>query len=160
MYEPWNATAGANMKRKTPFRYPGTVPFGDAQSHWDASRVAIYLQQPFDWARKHGVPVERMVAGEFGCMRRWSDCPRYLEDVLTALEAHGAHWAFYAFREDVWDAMDYELGTARLPWQYWEAREQNKPFTLERGPNPVFEPILKRLSSTGPTSRIPPRPRE
>jgi hypothetical protein len=146
MYEPWSATAAANLKRKTPYRYPGVAPFGDTQSHWDAARVAAYLQQPFEWARKNRVPVNRMVAGEFGCMRQWSDCPRYLDDVLTALEAHGVHWAFYAFREDAWDGMDYELGAARLPWQYWQALEQNKPFVLERGPNPVFEPILRRLS--------------
>lgn len=144
MYEPWSATSGPNMKRETPYRYPGIAPFGETQSHWDAKRVAAYLQQPFDWARSKGVPVNRMVTGEFGCMRQWPDCPRYLEDVLTVLEGHGVHWAFYSFRES-WDGMDYELGSGKLPWQYWQAQERNEPYELPRGPNPVFEPILRRL---------------
>ncbi len=147
MYEPWSATSGPNMKRAKPYRYPGVVPFGEGESHWDARRVAAYLQQPFDWARTHGVPANRLVAGEFGCMRRWPDCPRYLDDVLTVLESKGVHWAFYSFRE-AWDGMDYELGSGKLPWQYWEAAEKGEPYELERGPNPVFEPILRRLRRT------------
>lgn len=145
MYEPWSATSTPNMKRATPYRYPGVIPFGGKDLAWDATRVEAYLQQPIDWARKNGVPVSRMIAGEFGCMRQWADCPRYLEDVLTALDGDGVHWAFYSFREDVWDAMDYELGVGKLPWQYWEAQEKGKPFELQRGPNPVFDPILRRM---------------
>jgi hypothetical protein len=145
MYEPWAVTSSPNMKLDKPHRYPGVVPYAGGTSQWDAARVAAYLQQPIDWARRHGVPPSRMVAAEFGCMRRWQDCPRYLEDVLAALEADGVHWAFYSFRE-AWDGMDYELGAGKLPWQYWQAQEQGKPFKLERGPNPVFEPIHRRLA--------------
>jgi hypothetical protein len=145
MYEPWAVTSSPNMKLEKPLRYPGMAPFGGKQEHWDAARVAAYLQQPVDWARRHGVPVNRLVAAEFGCMRRWVDCPRYLEEVLSALEADGGHWAFYSFRE-AWEGMDYELGAERLPWQYWQAQEQGKPYELKRGPNPVFEPIQKRLA--------------
>jgi hypothetical protein len=144
MYEPWAATSAPNLKRESPYRYPGPAPFGDGESEWNAARVAAYLQAPVDWARRHGIATNRLVAGEFGCMRRWPDCPRYLDDVLTALEADGVHWAFYSFRED-WDGMDYELGSAPLPWRYWEAVERGEPFELARSPNPVFEPILKRL---------------
>jgi hypothetical protein len=144
MYEPWAATSAPNLKRAKPLRYPGTVPLGDSEEPWDAKRVAAYLQQPVDWARTHGVPRNRLVAAEFGCMRRWADCPRYLEDVLAVLDAHGVHWAFYSFRE-AWDGMDYELGDRPLPWQYWQAQEEGRTFELERGPNPVFEPIYRRL---------------
>ncbi len=146
MYEPWAVTSSANMKLQKPRRYPGTAPYAGGESHWDAARVAAYLQQPIDWAKAHRIPVNRLVAAEFGCMRRWVDCPRYLEDVLTALDADGVHWAFYSFRES-WDGMDYELGADKLPWQYWQALEQGKAYELKRGPNPVFEPILKRLKS-------------
>ena len=144
MYEPWSATSAPNMKRERPYRYPGEAPFGKGSSHWDATRVAGFLRQPVDWARRHGVPANRLVAAEFGCMRRWPDCPRYLDDVLRALEADGVHWAFYSFRES-WDGMDYELGPEKLPWQYWEAVEAGRPYPLQRGPNKVFEPILRRL---------------
>jgi hypothetical protein len=145
MYEPWAATSAGNLKRERPYRYPGEAPFGAGAAHWDRASVEGYLQQPVDWARRHGVPANRLVAAEFGCMRRWADCPRYLEDVLRALDADGVHWAFYSFRES-WDGMDYELGDAKLPWQYWEAIEKGQPFELVRGPNAVFEPIQRRLA--------------
>jgi len=144
MYEPWLATSTANLKAKVPYRYPGTVPFGGRDVSWNAAQVAAYLQQPVDWASAHQVPVNRLVAAEFGCVRVWGDCPRYLEDVLSALDADGVHWAFYSFRES-WDGMDYELGTDKLPWQYWQAIEAGKPYELKRGPNKVFEPIQRRL---------------
>jgi len=149
MYEPWSATSAPNMKREIPYRYPGDAPNGEHTEHWDAARVRDYLQQPIEWAKKHRVPMRRMVAAEFGCVRRWPDSPRYLEDVLTVLEGHGVHWAFFSFRGD-WDGFDYELGAGKLPWQYWEAQEKGKPYELQRGPNPVFEPILRRLK---PASR-------
>lgn len=145
MYEPWAVTSSPNMKLDKPRRYPGMAPFGAGESEWNAARVAAYLQQPIEWARKQGIPLSRLVASEFGCMRIWPDCPSYLEDVLSALEEDGVHWAFYSFRES-WDGMDYELGAKPLPWQYWQAKEQGKPFPLKRGPNPVFEPIYRRLA--------------
>ncbi len=144
MYEPWAATSAPNMKRKVPYRYPGMAPFGNGEARWDAKVVEGYLQQPLDWARRHGIPVNRLVAAEFGCMRLWPDCAQYLDDVLAALEDDGVHWAFYSFRE-AWDGMDYELGTEKLPWQYWEAVDQGKPYPLKRGPNKLFDPILRRL---------------
>ena len=152
MYEPWAVTSSPNMKLDKPHRYPGVVPYAGAESRWDAQRVAAYLQQPIDWARSHGVPLNRMVAAEFGCMRRWVDCPQYLEDVLTALDEDGVHWAFYSFRE-AWDGMDYELGSGKLPWQYWQAQENGETYVLPRGPNKVFEPILRRLEA-GAEARV------
>jgi hypothetical protein len=149
MYEPWAATSAPNMKREVPHRYPGESPFAGGRARWDASVVAGYLQQPVDWARRHGVPTRRLVAAEFGCMRIWPDCARYLEDVVSSLEADGVHWAFYSFRES-WDGMDYELGSAKLPWQYWEAAERGEPYELARGPNALFEPILRRLKRQMP----------
>lgn len=144
MYEPWAATSAPNMKREVPYRYPGVAPFGATEVNWDAARVEAYLQLPLEWAKKHDVPANRLVAAEFGCVRRWVDCPRYLEDVLSAIETDAVHWAFFSFRGD-WDGFDYELGGGKLPWQYWDAQEKGKPYTLKRGPNEVFEPILRRL---------------
>src|SRR3546814_123028 len=81
-----------------------------------------------------------LVAGEFGCVRRLPLCPRYLEDVLRVFDRAGIHWAFYSFREDVWDAMDYELGAAKVDPRYWD-----DPDVVKRGPTPQFAPILNRL---------------
>lgn len=145
MYEPYAATSAPNMKRKKPYSYPGKVPFGDADETWNRDRVAAYLRHPVDWADSHNVPRNRMVAGEFGCMRRWAGCTVYLEDVLTSLDASKLHWAFYSFREDSWDGMDYELGSKKVHWKYWDAIDEGLPDPVKRKPAPEFEPIKKRL---------------
>jgi len=89
-----------------------------------------------------------MVIGEFGCMRRWPDCGAYLRDVLAVAEQQKVHWAFYAFREDGWDGMDYELGDKPLPWSYWQAVEKGEAVQPPRSMQaPLFAPILERLKA-------------
>ncbi|MFO1055513.1 MAG: cellulase family glycosylhydrolase [Dongiaceae bacterium] len=146
MYEPYAATSAPNLKRAKPFAYPGPVPYAGGTATWDAARVAAYLQLPLGWARAHGVPAEHLVVGEFGCARRLPFCTRYREDVLTALDAARPHWAFYAFREDSWDGMDYELGSGKVDWHYWEAVDAGAPDPVKRHATPEFEPIRKRLA--------------
>ncbi len=107
--------------------------------------MARYLRQPLDWAETMKVPRERLVVAEFGCMRRLPGCRQYLEDVLGVLERNRLHWAFYSFREDNWDGMDYELGSTKVPWRYWQAIEQGAPDPLPRKATAEFEPIRKRL---------------
>lgn len=145
MYEPYAATSAPNMKRDTPYAYPGKVPFGDGEETWDKARVEAYLAEPVQWARDKGVPLNRLVAGEFGCMRLWSGCKAYLEDVLTAFDKEDLHWAFYSFREDAWDGMDYELGSKKVGWKYWQQMEANERDTTPRKATPEFAPISKRL---------------
>lgn len=148
MYEPYAATSGPNLKRAKPYAYPGKVPFGDVNEYWDRKRVDEYLQMPLAWARAHGIPMNRMVNGEFGCIRQLAGCKSYLEDVLTALDAAKVHWAFYSFREDAWDAMDYELGSNKVPWSYWKAMEEGRPDPLKREATPLFETIRSRLRTS------------
>ncbi len=148
MYEPWDLTSGPNLKRKPPLPYPGKTQYGD---YWDKARIDAYLQQPFDWAKAQGLPPTRIVAAEFGCGRRLPLCPVYLEDVLSALDAHGTHWAFYSFREDVWDAMDYELGAGNPPPGYWDMVGKDND-AVKRGLNPVFAPIGRRLARSKPAA--------
>lgn len=101
MYEPWNLTSAPQIQRKPQLRYPNPS--------FDRAALRRFLERPFAWARAHGVPASRMVVGELGCVRVWTDCGAYLADVLDTLNGHGAHWAFYSFREDVWEGMDYEI---------------------------------------------------
>jgi hypothetical protein len=145
MYEPYETTSAPNMKRDHPYLYPGPVPFGGRAEQWDSKRVAAYLALPLEWARRSGIPANRLVAGEFGCMRRLAFCPLYLEDVLSALDSHKLYWAFYSFREDGWDGMDYELGAAPVDWHYWDAAGKGASAAVARGPTPQFEPIRRRL---------------
>lgn len=148
MYEPYAATSAPNLQRARPYTYPGLVPFAAGMQKWDPNRVRSYLQLPLDWAAQHAIPANRMVAGEFGCMRKLPGCQQYLEDVLSALEAARVHWAFYSFREDSWDGMDYELGSANVPWAYWKAAEDGQPDPVKRSPTAEFEPISKRLKKS------------
>ena len=146
MYEPYAATSAPNIKRDKPYAYPGKVPFGEGEETWDRARAAAYLAKPVQWAKDKGVPLNRLVAGEFGCMRRWAGCKTYLEDVLTALDKDDLHWAFYSFREDAWDGMDYELGSKTVGWKYWQQMEANERDTTPRKSTPEFAPISRRLA--------------
>jgi endoglucanase len=127
-YEPWQYTA--RKANKDRYSYPDAMPAswdGPAEK-WDRDRVARMMDPVSEWARAHGVPASRIVAAEFGCDRGAAGAREYLEDVVSALNTHGWHWAFYSFREDAWDRMDYEVGTGGLGAAYWEA--------VERGENP------------------------
>jgi len=147
MYEPYAATSAPNMARKHPIAYPGPAPFAGQTQQWDGQRVERYLRQPLAWAEAMGLPRSRLVVGEFGCMRRLPGCSQYLEDVLTVLDRNQLHWAFYSLREDNWDGMDYELGSAKVPWRYWQAIEQGAPDPLARKATAEFEPIRRRLNT-------------
>lgn len=146
MYEPYSATSAPNLLRKDPVNYPGPAPFGGEIQRWDAERVRQYLNLPLAWMERMKLPYSRLVVGEFGCMRRLPGCSEYLEDVLSVMDRHRLHWAFYSFREDSWDGMDYELGSAKVPWRYWQAIEQGIPDPLPRKATAQFEPIRRRLA--------------
>lgn len=133
MYEPYAATSAPNMKRDQPLRYPGvTTDYAGGEMVWDKAAVAAHIGAAFDWAKAQGLPPTRIVAAEFGCMRRWADCGTYLTDVLDAVDAQGGHWAFYSFREDEWDGMDYELPADLTPGQFYWLSEEGKADQLPR----------------------------
>lgn len=151
MYEPWAATSAWNVRNGSKLVYPGAITAWGETEYWDAARVEQTMQQPLDWAGRHGIARNRMVLAEFGCMRRLDWCPDYLEDVLGAADADGLHWAFYSFREDSWDGMDYELGGGAVGAGYWQAADEGTLDDWPRGPTPQFEPIRRRLAGeTGP----------
>jgi endoglucanase len=127
MYEPWNITSSPQIKRKPQLPYPGSkVEWGGESRTFDKAAMRDFLAKPFDWAKANGVQTNRMVAGEFGCVRVWTDCGAYLGDVMDTLNENGAHWAFYSFREDVWEAMDYEIPPTFPAGQVYYLREQGK----------------------------------
>jgi aryl-phospho-beta-D-glucosidase BglC (GH1 family) len=140
MYEPWNFTTfRVNQKR---FRYPGIVwdDSGDT-TNWNATALEKYFQPVVDWQSKFSVPSSKIIVSEFGCDRRVAGAKDYLEDLIRILDKHHWHWAFYSFREDTWDAMDYELGDKPLGATYWDAVEKGKQPALKRFDNPIFDVI-------------------
>ena len=116
MYEPYAYTSPKNTGA---LRYPGPIPTGETDDaptvDWDRDEVERFLAPVAEWQRRYDVPATRILAGEFGVVRTHPGAEAYLGDVLSVLNAHGWHWAFYGFREDGWAAMDYELGTGRPP---------------------------------------------
>ena len=133
MYVPWQATSRSNQEAGFIRRYPGfEAPYDGRRQVWDRAAVKAHLALAFDWAEAHGLPPNRIVVSEFGCVRRWGDCGTYLDDVISAADARGGHWAFYAFRPDEWDGMDYELPATVTPEQYYWRREQGTMDTLPR----------------------------
>jgi len=145
MYEPYEFTnRKANQGR---FTYPGVVEVGDAKRRveWNRDELERYLRPVADWARRHHVPANRILVGEFGCNRLMPGAKEYLNDLVGILEKEQWHWAFYAFREDEWDGMDYECGTGKLPWSYWQAVEAGRKPGFPHKPNPLWEVLRSRL---------------
>ena len=104
------------------YKYPGKVPVDSSIPEFDMNKntMAGYLKPVSDWATKNNIPASRIWAGEFGCSRKVEGVEKYLSDLIAIFNEKGWHWAFYSFREDVWENMDYELGTGNLPQKYWE----------------------------------------
>lgn len=131
------------------YAYPGDVPLTDERTaRWDRAAIAGQFDGAAAWAGKNGVAANRILVGEFGCDRRVKGCAALFADTLAEINARGWHWAVYAFREDEWDAMDYELGERRLPWGYWQAVEKGEDAEAHkpRGPNPIWDVIAAELA--------------
>jgi hypothetical protein len=147
MYEPYAFTSSSNFRQGGIYSYPGNIEFGDETIQWDKDTLGRYFR-PFDqWLKAQKIPANRVVMSEFGCMRRNPGAIDYLKDVVSRLEERRYHWAFYAFRENVWDGMDYELGTDGLPWEYWQAQERGENPVPSRSDTPLFDVIKSRLGS-------------
>jgi hypothetical protein len=143
MYEPYEFTSNKNFTEKNDYVYPGSVPFGNDTIFWDRHTIEAYFEPFLRWVEANDIPANRIVAGEFGCMRKNKGADRYLQDMLDFLNEKTFHWAFYSYREDEWDGYDYELGTESLGWQYWQAVDNGKNPELPRKDNPLFD-IIKR----------------
>lgn len=146
MYDPWLFTSPGNFSKERGLVYPGDIPFGDATIAWHRETVNEVLQPAYGWAEQHGIPATRMVASEFGCMRRNEGCAQYLADVIANVNANDVHWAFYSFREDDYHGYDYELGTGKPGWKYWEDIEKGEIPVGSYKPNPLWEVIQSGLA--------------
>jgi hypothetical protein len=151
MYEPYQFTNHKNFREKHNYIYPGTIPYAEKDVYWNKQQMETYLSPFFKWAKAQKIPSNRLVCGEFGCYRRNQGCKAYLADVITVLNSHGLHWAFYSFREDEWDGYDYEIGNGGLGAEYWQAKETGQNPEVPRQDNPLFG-VIKREFSPKPTS--------
>jgi len=151
MYEPYAYTSYQNKK---PYTYPGQVPIGEAKTPpvlaWNASTFSDFFAPVRDWQKKHAVASNRILAGEFGTYRRKPGAETYLSDLIELFEREHWHWAFYSFREDTWEGMDYELGKFALPAEYWEAEAKGIDLRSKYyNANPLMNVLRRALTSSG-----------
>ena len=146
-YEPFAFTSRQNKGR---FVYPGKIPTGESDEppveQWDRARMTSFLKPVLDWQTRWKIPAKRILVGEVGVCRLNEGAARYLDDALTVFSEQDWHWAFYSFREDNWDLMDYELGTTKPTAAYWQAVEAGRMpgDDVYRG-SPLFDVIQRRL---------------
>ena len=152
MYEPYRFTSGANFRKKWKLSYPGEISQWDSDVKvlWNKETMHKYFTPFYKWIEKYNIPSNRIVAGEFGCMRMNKGCDAYLRDLIDILNAKKYHWAFYSFREDEWDGYDYELGNKPLGWKYWQSVEKGEKPELPykgRENNPLWRVIQNGLNA-------------
>lgn len=125
MYEPYNFTTFRINKNK--FAYPGTIPIEEINAEFKLNKKGLkeFLNPVIEWTEKNNIPATQIWVGEFGCSRKIIGAEKYLADLIELFNEQNWHWSFYAFREDVWDDMDYELGTEKVNWKYWDYSENN-----------------------------------
>ena len=147
LYEPFAFTSYRN---KGQFVYPGKIPTGESDEppmeQWGRARMASFLKPVLDWQTRWKIPAKRILVGEVGVCRLNEGAARYLDDALTVFSERDWHWAFYSFREDNWDLMDYELGTTKPTAAYWQTIEAGRMpgDDVYRG-SAIFDVIQRRL---------------
>ena len=142
-YEPWPYI---DHQTKGRYRYPGDVE-GTA---WNLDQVRRAMAPVIAWQKKNAVPSSRIWLEEFGVPRTKPGAAAWLRDVLVVASEQGWHWALYSFREDTWDAMNYELGERPLSASYWQAKERGENPQLLRADNPLWKVIHEALTGQRP----------
>jgi hypothetical protein len=64
-----------------------------------------------NWQIRHRIANQNIFVGECGVCREVTGAQRYLFDVLDLFTEFKWSWSIFAFRDNEWDAMNYELGT-------------------------------------------------
>ena len=97
--------------------YPGPVPkwkkFTDEQVVIDFQYLHNLLSETVHkWQLKHGIPSNRILVAEFGICREIPGSQQYLTDLVKMFIEFRWNWLLFSFRDEEWDAMDYELGAS------------------------------------------------
>lgn len=97
------------------YSYPGTVERwkGCPYDMVDITRDFLYKllkEHVHGWQVMNNVPSNRILVGEFGITREVKGAENYLRDLLEIFDEFGWSWLLYSFRDEEWDALDYELG--------------------------------------------------
>ncbi|MDR1366060.1 MAG: glycoside hydrolase family 5 protein [Holosporales bacterium] len=142
MYEPYEYTNHKLNDGK--YSYPGVID----GKFWDKKALSEYMKSVATFQKTNKIPPTKILVGEFGCYRKTKGIVQYFCDLIQIFEENGWHLAFYSFREDSRDGMDYELGDKKLPWAYWKAFEKWRILnSLRKATFPQFAVLENALKS-------------
>ena len=112
------------LKRDQTKRYPGTVA---AHPHCTFSQEVVidktYLRQfltdhVVSWQVRHAIPSHQVFVAEFGMCREVPGAQDYLTDLVDIFSEFGWSWVLFSYRDEEWDALDYELGSDKSNMLY------------------------------------------
>lgn len=107
----------------------------------DRGSLAGMLAPIAEWQERHGIPSRQVFAAEFGCHRTLPGAAEWLADVASLIDERGWHRAFYSFREDEWDGMNYELGAEPIRAPLREALREGAPPPESLRDNPLWRAV-------------------
>jgi glycosyltransferase involved in cell wall biosynthesis len=131
MYSPHRYTMRAQNRGR--YTYPGHIPRWLNASAvepelWNRHRIEQVLDHVVAWQAANRLQPRQILVGEFGVSRDSVGAATYLADLTTIFRKNQWNWCVYAFRDDAWDAMDYELG-------------EDRGNMLRRTRNPLFDVV-------------------
>ena len=146
MYEPYAFT---NHAQKGKYSYPGIAPIGELEDgppiFWDKAQLLKFFDPVREWMRENRVPANKIIVGEFGVYRENKGGAEYLKDLISIFDHEKWHWAFYAYREDAWHGMNYELGSKPVESKWWDTYKKDGIIPIPDDKNPLFDSILETL---------------
>ncbi|MFP3027691.1 MAG: glycoside hydrolase family 5 protein [Wolbachia sp.] len=147
IYEPFAYT---NLKlNQGNFAYPGHVQSFDAKKveYWNKDKLKSYIEPVKIFQKRYNIPDYKILAGEFGGHRCSKGLEHYFRDLTSIFNEYNWHFAVYGFREDIWDGMDYELGSKKLSWKDWQAIEEGRMKKNYLPNNSIFKILREEWSS-------------
>ena len=149
MYEPYAFTTESINKDK--YSYPGRIFIEELNGDFELNKQGLeeFFNPIIEWSERNQIHSNRIWVGEFGCNRFINGVEHYLSDLISIFNKYQWHWSFYAYREDVWQAMDYELGTEKVFYKYWEYQDSknlhlNYDDIYKRVKNPSLWKVLSK----------------
>jgi endoglucanase len=141
MYEPYEYT-NKEINRDR-FSYPGII----ADKYWNKESLEAYMQSVINFQKRHNIPSNRILVGEFGAHRKSDGIENYFSDLIDIFNENKWHYAFYSFREDTWEGMDYELGNRYIENLYSSSGELNNSILINTRSveTNIFKVIKKNL---------------
>lgn len=153
MYEPYEFTT--QRINNGQFSYSDEVLITDTGEYHFMNKEYLegFLSKVNEWSKKNDIPSNRIIVGEFGVSRETLGAELYMADLIDIFNENSWHWLFYSFQEDTWHAWDYQFGSEKINYKYWEhiennTLEENRQFFYDKvSSTPVWDILKSELSN-------------